>query len=294
MKTEYGQFILLTRPGEILAADSIDGDGEWLMLKSGGVETSLYRDDLVKAYRVKQDGPLAGVANSAQLGAGILRVEALVKEFKETHPSGGRPLELVLFGAASLALTILPSTTTQDLDMVAPGQFIEFLRNKKNQTNLDIEVLNPYILFYIGSWRERSCRLIGYHQTEIQVLHPLDTVAQKLLRIDREKFDIKDKPDINQVINLLRPNETTLLQILTENPARYRLADDSELDALERNTAWFTSEHLPNWDFARLKAESQKRRSEMMRRDGIKPLKDIDMGTGLGLDPINPHDLGTP
>lgn len=293
MTSEYGQFILLTKTGEVLAADSVSGDAEWLMLSSGGLETSLYRDDLVKAYRVKRDAPLGAVSNAGQLAAGILRIEALVKEFKQSHPAGGRPLELVLFGAASLALTILPSTTTQDLDMVAPGQFIEFLRNKKKQTNLDIEVINPYILFYIGNWRERSCRLVGYEGTEIQVLHPLDTVAQKLLRIDTEKFDTKDKPDIKQVIELLRPSESSLVQVLTENPARYRLADDNELHALERNTEWFASRHMPNWDLARLKAESQKRRTEMMRRDGIRPLKDIDMGTGLGITPVD-IDMSTP
>lgn len=293
MKSEYGQFVLLTKGGDVLAADSISGDADWLMLNSGGLETSLYRDDLAQAYRIKRDAPLKAIANAGQLAAGIMRLEALVEEFKRSHPAGGRPLELVLFGAASLALTILPSTTTQDLDMVAPGQFIEFLRNRKNQTNLDIEIINPYILFYIGNWRERSCRLIGYENTEIQVLHPLDTVAQKLLRMDAEKFDTKDKPDINQVLELLRPGESALVQVLTENPARYRLADDSELQALERNTSWFTAQHLPGWDVARLRAESLKRRTEMMRRDGVRPLKDINLGKSLGLDPVD-LDIGTP
>ena len=255
------------------------------MLNSGGIETSLYRDNLDRAFQIEQDAPLASVTNATQLAAGILRVEALVKEFKQTHPAGGRPLELVLFGAASLALTILPSCTTRDIDLIAPGQFIEFLKNKKSQTNLDIEIIDPYLLFYLGNWRERSCCLVGYEKTEFQILHPLDTVAQKLLRIDAEKFDIKDKPDIAHILQLLNPSEATMVQILTENPARYRLADDTELAALERNTGWFAENHLRGWGFSRLRDESQKRRSEMMRRDGIKPLKDVDMARGVGLKP---------
>ena len=76
-----------------------------------------------------------------------------------------------------------------------------------------------------------------------------------------------------------------MVQILTENPARYRLADDTELAALERNSAWFTDTHLRGWTVARLRDESQKRRSDMMRRAGMKPLQDVDMARGLELKP---------
>ena len=89
--------------------------------------------------------------------------------------------------------------------------------------------------------------MLGYKGTEFLVLHPLDTVTQKLLRISEEKFEIKDKPDIKAILTRLGTPEDSLRSILTENALRYYpnpLGKDEQNIAVERNTRWFCKNFL--------------------------------------------------
>ncbi len=280
-----GSHIITTKSGGFYAVENLRAEASWVLGESGGIEVSFSVDEVEQVLAFSKTGQLAQVAQANEIAAGILRLERLVEEYRAARPESSRKLEIAVFGAVSLALTVLPGSATGDMDVIANTDFIRFLENRRKETNLDLDILPPSFMIYLGNWRERASKLTGYKGTDFLVFHPLDTVAQKLLRIDEEKFQSKDWPDIVDVMSVFHPNEEGLVTLLTENPARFRMADETEEAAMKRNTAKFLAAYLPGWSMERLQQESKDRRQKQRQSAGFEPLPEIDMPDVAGLEP---------
>ncbi|MBX3749124.1 MAG: hypothetical protein KF897_03460 [Opitutaceae bacterium] len=292
MSDMRGNFIIETKRGGLFAADKLQPSGDWIMAETEGLPISFMVEDLAAIYEVGRGiASVAEINHANHIAASILRLEKLIHEFQETHQAYAKNLEIVICGAVSLALTVLPDRTTKDIDLVAKGTFIEFLKTKnRNDTNLEIEVLNPSFLFYLGFWRERAARLTGYQGTQFLVLHPLDTIAQKLQRLQADRFEAKDQPDIDAIISTFHPTSKALVDILTENPSRFRMASEEEEKAMTRNTHWFLKKFLPSYTFQQIKRLALERRSDELRSAGMAPLDNINLHTKLPLKKIGVPD----
>ena len=111
--------------------------------------------------------------------------------------------------------------------------------------------------------------MIGYRRTKFDVMHPLDTVMQKLLRMNEEKFVEKDVPDIRAVIERFQPPAATLMHLLTENPARYYkapLGRDHQREAVERNTSRFLGSFISDCSYEELVRRAVDRNYEAVGR----------------------------
>lgn len=287
MNDMNGNFIIETKNGGLYAASGIRIDKDWVLTQSEGLTSSFMVDDIQSVYEVGQkETKLQEINHSNYIAASILRVEKLIQKFQETHGAYAKNLEIVVCGAVSLALTVLPNRTTKDLDLVAKGTFIEFLRHEEKRTNLEIEVINPSFLFALGFWRERASKLIGYQNTQFLLLHPLDTVAQKLLRLQPDRFETKDKPDIEQIIQTCHPSTQTLVNLLTENSTRFRMAVEEEELAMIRNTKWFLKKYLPNYTYEQLKELALERRQTDLTESGLSPLDPVDLRRTLPIKKV--------
>jgi hypothetical protein len=246
-----GPYIIITKSGHVFGASSMEiTPKEFIVtLERPGrqpLEHRLAAQDISVAYEVDPDHP------AARIQAGILStvtaLERLMLEFSKDHA----PHLTTLFGSASLALTMLPDRTTNDLDTLVSDEFAKFVNEKDTETDIEIELLDEQLLHLLGPWATRTTELKGPLGLSFRMVHPLDTVMQKLLRYSEAHFMTKDQGDIDGVLSCLRPTKTTLVDLLTENPSRYaRLAGSfaSQADAIERNTRWFLNTYIPNVSF---------------------------------------------
>jgi hypothetical protein len=169
-------------------------------------------------------------------------------EFAQGNP----PQLITIFGSASLALTLLPERPANGIDALATGAFVDFVNSKTIKTDLSVELFDGALLKLLGPWATRTSELTGPLGSRFRLVHPLDTVMQKLLRFSEEQFRGKDRNDIHAVLSTLQPTKETLVQLLTENPARYaRLSGRfaAQAEAIERNTKWFLNTYLHEISF---------------------------------------------
>jgi hypothetical protein len=202
----------------------------------------------------------------------------LLEEFNEKKSTPGVfGFRLVLFGSASLCVTVLPGRLSHDVDIACSREFADFCEHLPRKSRGAVpEFVPARVLGYLGSWDERSSSLTGMNGAEILVLHPLDTVMQKLLRSDIQRFDTNDKDDIERVLGKLRPSQELLLNLLTENTARYRIPPQKEqAEAVRRNTEWFLQRFLPQMSYQDVVTESENREDAEMERYGFRPLRDF-------------------
>ncbi len=283
-----GPHILLTKNGGFYAVENLRAEADWVIADSSGLETSFPIGEVSQILAVSKTDQLSDVAQANEFAAGILRLESLVAEYRKAKPHSADKLEIAIFGAASLALTVLPGTSTGDIDLVANTDFIRFLDKRKNETNLGFDILPPSFLIYLGNWRERASRLMGYSGTAFLVFHPMDTVVQKLLRVQPEKFDSKDWPEIAEVMKIFKPTADSMVTLMTENVARFRMADEGEEAAMKRNTSKFLERYLPAWNYERLRSEAMERRSKERRGAGFEPMPELEMPKIIELKQRNP------
>ncbi len=283
-----GPHILLTKTGGFFAVENLRADADWVITESAGLETSFPIGQVAQILSVSRTSQLQDVAQANEFAAGILRLEALIADYGKAKPHSAGRLEIAIFGAASLALTVLPGTSTGDIDLLANTDFIRFLDQRRSETNLGFDILPPSFMVYLGNWRERASRLTGYSGTEFLVFHPMDTVAQKLLRVQADKFAAKDWPEITSVMSIFRPTEESLVTLLTENVARFRMADEVEEAAMQRNTTQFVQQYLSGWTYERLRAEAMARRTRERRSAGFEAMPGLDMPKIIALKKEQP------
>ena len=74
-----------------------------------------------------------------------------------------------------------------------------------------------------------------------------------------------------------------MINLLTESPTRFRMADEEEEQAMIRNTTQFLKNFLPEWNFQKLKEHAAKRWKSMMEDAGFRPLPPINLGKEIQL-----------
>lgn len=178
----------------------------------------------------------------------LVQIEYLAQRFlKERKLSTEQLGEITIYGSSSLTLTILPNRISHDVDVAVSKDFREYIdavcsNERPALGQLEINTANPIVLRFCGNYHQRSRKLTGSKRGDlvpIEVLHPLDTLGQKLLRIPLEVFQQKDVPDIDQILRKLKPKRETLVRLLRESFERYTTAAPDEMrKAAGRNTRW--------------------------------------------------------
>ena len=273
--TRTGNFVIVTKSGHVFGATHIEATPEGYTCHLKGLKTNLTTQELEKAYQVDPRQPAARI--DPGLLSTLIWLEKGLVEFNQLYP----PAQITIFGAGSLAFTILPDRSTNDLDTIVSDELAAFLKGKGLPTDVEVEMLDERLLQFLGPWADRACQIVGPLGTSLRLVHPLDTAMQKLLRFSEARFLEKDLPDIGEIIRHLKPDEETIIALLIENPARYarlpgRFA--SQADAIERNTRVFLANFLPELTF-----------EEIVRRTGDRAL---EAATDAGLFPKRPA-IGT-
>jgi hypothetical protein len=144
----------------------------------------------------------------------LVQIEYLAQRFlKERKLSQEQLGAITIYGSSSLTLTILPNRISHDVDVAVGKDFRDFIdavcaNERPALGQLEINTANPIVLRFCGNYHQRSRKLTGSKQGElipIEVLHPIDTLSQKLLRIPLDVFQQKDIPDIDKILRKLKP-----------------------------------------------------------------------------------------
>lgn len=225
------------------------------------VDNGKYQIDengLSHAWRLDPDGqlPAKELSEKSKIGSIMLGLELAASTYeKESGRVAWKKSDSpAIFGASSLTLSLLQNRTSEDVDIALSSEFLEWWTKNggpaENTDALPLEVFS-----FCGNWQSRAATIEGLNGMSFRVMHPLDTVVQKLLRIDPIKFDLKDKGDIKQILDKLKPSPETLTEMLTENHLRYRppiIEPGAHFrpmiqmhEAMKRNTNWFLSTYLP-------------------------------------------------
>ncbi len=280
-----GSLIVILVEGDTIPAQRIKATHKGFEILSGILITTVDPLNVRLILELKPKGSFAEIAESPQDSqvkeaiartlCGVLEIEKLVDEYNEEMALRPNTLKVVIFGSASLALTVLPERVSHDVDTVGPADFVRFCESRMRKSRgATPEFSSSRLLQYLGDWEERASRLEGINGVIFHIFHPLDTLMQKLLRVDEERFSINDIPDIEKILTELNPSEETLLQLLTENPARYRIPDSKpQGQAIRRNTNWFTDRFLPAHNLDSIKEMAERLEEESLEKYGFVSIK---------------------
>jgi hypothetical protein len=263
-----GTYLIITKYGHVFGATSIEATETGIITKLKGIEHHLQLKDITQAFKVDPLHP------AIQIDPGILSTLTTLDQLMVEFARGNPPHLTTIFGSSSLALTLLPERATNDIDALATDKFAEFVNKKNIETDINVELLDETLLRLLGPWTTRTSELIGPLGSRFRLVHPLDTVMQKLLRFSEKQFLEKDQNDIHAILTTLRPTKETLIQLLTENPLRYarlpgRFA--SQAEAVERNTTWFLGTYLHNFSFEDIVQEAGNRMTAPAAAAGFLP-----------------------
>jgi hypothetical protein len=277
-----GQLIVTLTEGDIIPATCLRAGAESIIIETGKVQTKV--DPLIvdKVYEINPDTSPEELLAKAKTDeekitlsktlCGLLEVEHLIEKFsKETNLV---PQKIAIFGSGGLTLTILPGRASHDIAIATRDQFASFCETIAIKSHGNIAEISSFALLkYLGNWEERASELKGILGTQLLVLHPLDTVMQKLLRINEDRFNINDKKDIAKILEVLSPSQDTLKFLLTENPNRYRIPTEKpQSQAIKRNTEWFLDNFLKNTSFKEIVTSSELNEENYLIGKGLAPL----------------------
>lgn len=255
LRFQEGHFFLAIDNTFVVKARRIESTPNGLSIDGGKHNIPL--DKLTHIWQVgaNQSLPLGVLEEKTKIGGSLLDLELSMTEYerKTGNPPFGRGDEPVIFGATSLALSILDERVSDDIDVALAPEFLKWREaNWPFEGPAFLDTPNIDGLFVeMGRWNRRCSRVTGMAGYIFRILHPLDTVVQKLLRRDQEVFEVKDKEDITLILAALHPSDETLVSLLTENPARYRKpavavrSHRRNYDTVIANTNWFLQTFLP-------------------------------------------------
>lgn len=279
-KTTKGLFNLVGHNGFIYAADSITVTPEGLKLTLNNLECGIVNaDELQKVFKIENRSTRIEDISVLQLVTTFNAVDAAIKELQRTK-AATKP-EIIIFGATSLALTILPTRVSEDIDLITSEDLVEIFADNQF-SNTPIEVLDSNITQDLGDWRSRTCKLSGAG-ANYNIMHPLDTLSQKLLRSNETIFLEKDMPDIREIVKYFNPSIETIETILKENPTRFisqHFGDRLDKETSIQNTNTFLTECYPEIDFNNLLKsifENREFSGAQPSTPQIPPLQAIDM-----------------
>ena len=272
-----GNIIVASKTGDVFSAESIASTEKGLEITFGGKLTgTINPDDLEEIFSLEiGELPIDQVRETNKIVATLLFLENVIEKYGDMK---GIPKKLMrnnhsfsLFGSASLSLTVLPNRSSEDIDVIAEEDFVDFVNSAKlGEGELNVEVLEPNVTSLLGNWQSRTSSIRGIKNQQFNLLHPLDTLTQKLLRLDPYKFKTKDIHDITEILKLLNPSQDTLLNILTENPNRYIENPwfKEQYTATKRNTTWLLDTFIKNTSFDELGKLSSERLSQTTSKIG--------------------------
>jgi hypothetical protein len=303
--TQYqGNYVIEAVSGDIYAADRLKVAQEGIQIFLGPIQTGTAAPTEIKAiHELEKTGSLDLSRERSKIAATILVLENLIEEYSNTKGVTANAFTqqhaFCIFGSCSLALTLLPERMSEDIDIIGPEDFVDYINQVDlPYTELSVEVLPPTLNQLLGNWRDRTTQMLGYHKTKFLVLHPLDTLSQKLLRYSEEKFETKDKPDITALLSRLRTPKETLKYMLTENAMRYYpnpLGKDAQNLAIERNTSWFCERFL-ECSYEQIVRAAIDRLQKVTERIGkaerVQSLPDFQLQDKIKLHPKKPNDFG--
>ena len=234
----------------VYAADRLEAKELGIQLGLGGIDIGLVKvEELQRVIDVKSRRPRMSDLTAAKFLSGLKALTRGISEFTKEKNIQEMP-EITIFGSTALMLTVLPCRTSDDIDIVGSPEFFEFMEGK-NLSNVHVQVLPTSIMQLMGNWGDRVCSLDA-GGIKLQIIHPMDTVMQKLMRLDETEFAMKDLPDIRRIVEHFHPSEDTITKLLCENPYRYYNAPFGaglESAAISRNTKAFLGEFYPNLDY---------------------------------------------
>lgn len=246
-------FIVALTDGQLIRAARLQATALGIEIgTAGGVNAVVSPRNIQRLFR---EGPAQSVALEAvayeksAIALGLVEVEHLLLHYLASEKTPDRASlrrEIVVFGSSSLALSILPTRTSHDIDMAVADRFVSYANERlpysRNPKHIDLEFCPRWLLRHCGEWEERCSLLVGESGVQFKVVHPLDTVSQKLLRIPEAVFEAKDKEDIRQIVSILNPDRESVIRLLREGSSRFHLLERSVSDAVRRNTRWFLDE----------------------------------------------------
>jgi len=243
-------FIVTLSDGQLIRAKRLQATSFGIEIATeGDLKTVVSPRSIQHLFREgpKQSVTLETVAyERGAIALGLIEVEHLLLNYlasEKTPDRGSLRQEIVLFGSSSLALSVLPARTSHGIDLAAADRFVvyanERLPHSRNPKHIDLEFCPRWLLRHCGEWEERCSLLVGDSGVQFKVVHPLDTVSQKLLRIPEVIFEEKDKEDIHQIVSLLNPDRETVIRLLQEGSSRFSLLEKNISEAVQRNTKWF-------------------------------------------------------
>jgi len=199
----------------------------------------------------------------SRIALAMVKIEQAIAEWIDYRAKSGQRIyrlpavgEIVIFGSASLNITLLPQRVSHDFDVATDERFWIILRERLREMSADpadltLVVHTDNLFRHSGNWRSRSLPIRGHTELEFLVAHPLDTISQKLLRSDPLVFEQKDLPDIERTLKILRPPPSIIRSLLQEGYTRF-FDDLPEIaDAARRNTALFFNAFYPDLDIDR-------------------------------------------
>jgi hypothetical protein len=249
MKIISGNHIIILKNQMVFAATEIEIQAQKVAIKFKGTETLIGINDIATIHQT-------GEINQIPIDPAILSTLATLETgIRNYEKSGGSRCHYTICGGTSLTLTLIPNRTTEDIDIITQEPIEKFLNKENLHWDYSIEFLDERSLFLMGNWKTRTSDAIGPTGIKFQIMHPLDTIMQKLLRWSDKDFAIKDWPDIKAIHAILQPTKNTLKKLLTENPARFTKGIGpiaAVTDAIETNTRTFIAEFLPGTTYEKL------------------------------------------
>jgi hypothetical protein len=288
MKKFLGNHIVVLKNQLVMAASEIEAMSNGVAIRFGGTETLIRAEDIAVVY---ETGEIDRIPIDPAILSTLATLESGIRKYEK---SGGRRCPYTICGGVSLALTLIPNRTTEDIDVVAREPIEEFLSRESLHWDYSVEFLDETTLALMGDWQARTSTAVGPTGMEFRLMHPLDTIMQKLLRWSGKDFAQRDWPDIRKIVEVLQPTEDTLKKLLTENPFRYAKGTGPmsvATDAIEGNTRAFIEEFLPDMTYESLAQLAFANLEKKLGRAHVHPLPipNVDLSTKIRQVPL---DLG--
>ena len=334
-----GFFVLSLKDGTALPARKLEACPEGVRAEVGGISTLFSAEEIGKTWQIQGDLPVDELEHFSKIGAALLSLEDALTAYRKNtgrYPftSTGNPL---IFGATSLAFTLSPFRSSEDIDLAVSQDFLDWtlayrvhahnfsrLRPRHSGTTIDwgfsgfvcvnpigtdwtesnwnppldvgVDLCSEDLLDLCGRWRERAVNIAGLTDVRFRLLHPLDVVAQKLLRRSEDTFFGRDVLDIESVMERLNPPKETLIALLTECAQRYNPTPNdsmvpSQYEAVMRNTSWFLERFLPGMTVDEIAKKAWERKGATLGKIGLAP-GPVSLSLPLHMTPVKPETLG--
>ena len=282
-----------------MPARKLEACPEGVRAEVGGISTLFSAEEIGKTWQIQGDLPVDELEHFSKIGAALLSLEDALTAYRKNtgrYPftSTGNPL---IFGATSLAFTLSPFRSSEDIDLAVSQDFLDWTESNWNPPlDVGVDLCSEDLLDLCGRWRERAVNIAGLTDVRFRLLHPLDVVAQKLLRRSEDTFFGRDVLDIESVMERLNPPKETLIALLTECAQRYNPTPNdsmvpSQYEAVMRNTSWFLERFLPGMTVDEIAKKAWERKGATLGKIGLAP-GPVSLSLPLHMTPVKPETLG--